>query len=147
VIPATGPAREAPPGPVSAIQASRSNYQRNHEWDIKPQFRDTKDLRSGMGPSATCVGEPMRRGRLLLVGAFAIALLTLLGTVGDSLGGDRLLKSNTNTTRSHSLFRQGCMLYDLIPNMPEHRLAPLMTAFTQAISKADAFGDLLAYTQ
>jgi hypothetical protein len=38
---------------------------------------------------------------------------------------DRQLKSNTSKTRSHSLFRQGCMLYELIPNMPEHRLAPL----------------------
>ena len=35
---------------------------------------------------------------------------------------DRLLKSNTSKTCTHSLFRQGCMLYELIPNMPEHRL-------------------------
>jgi hypothetical protein len=115
-------------------------------WTIEPQFRDTKDLRFGMGLSATRVGEPMRRDRLLLVSAFAMALLTLLGTVGERLGMDRLLKSNTSTTRSHSLFRQGCMLYDLIPNMPEHRLAPLMTAFAQAVSTG-AFRDLLAYPQ
>jgi hypothetical protein len=25
---------------------------------------------------------------------------------------DRLLKSNTSKTRTHSLFRQGCMLYE-----------------------------------
>jgi len=77
-----------------------------------------------MGLSSTRIGEPTRRDRLLLVSAFAMALLTLLGTVGESLGMDRLLKSNTSKTRSHSLFRQGCMLYELIPNMPEHRLAP-----------------------
>jgi hypothetical protein len=46
---------------------------------------------------------------------------------------DRLLKSNTSKTRTHSLFRQGCMLYDLIPNMPEHRLAPLMQNFADAV--------------
>jgi hypothetical protein len=46
--------------------------------------------------------------------------------VGESLGMDRLLKSNTSKTRTHSLFRQGCMLYDLIPKMPEHRLVPLI---------------------
>ena len=39
---------------------------------------------------------------------------------------DRHLKSNTVKTRTHSLFRQGCMLYDLTPNMPEHRLKPLI---------------------
>jgi hypothetical protein len=79
-------------------------------WTIEPQFRDTKDLQFGMGLSSTRIGEPMRRDRLLLVSAFATALLTLLGAVGESLGMDRLLKSNTSKTRTHSLFRQGCML-------------------------------------
>jgi hypothetical protein len=113
-------------------------------WTIEPQFRDTKDLRFGMGLSSTRIGEPTRRDRLLLVSAFAVALLTLLGAVGESLGMDRLLKSNTSKTRSHSLFRQGCMLYERIPNMPEHRLAPLMAAFAQAVSQASAFGGLFA---
>ena len=113
-------------------------------WTIEPQFRDTKDLRFGMGLSSTRIGEPTRRDRLLLVSAFAVALLTLLGAVGESLGMDRQLKSNTSKTRSHSLFRQGCMLYELIPNMPKPRLAPLMAAFAQAVSQASAFGGLLA---
>jgi len=86
-----------------------SNYQRCLVWDIEPAFRDTKDLRFGMGLSSTRIGEPTRRDRLLLVSAFATALLTLLGAVGESLGMDRLLKSNTSKTRTHSLFRQGCM--------------------------------------
>ncbi len=111
-------------------------------WTIEPQFRDTKDLRFGMGLSSTRIGEPMRRDRLLLVSAFATALLTLLGAVGESLGMDRLLKSNTSKTRTHSLFRQGCMLYELIPNMPEHRLAPLIERFAQAVSNASEFSRL-----
>lgn len=111
-------------------------------WTIEPQFRDTKDLRFGMGLSATRIGEPMRRDRLLLVSAFAMALLTLLGEVGERLGMDRLLKSNTSKTRSHSLFRQGCMLYELIPNMPEHRFAPLIAAFNAALAQQGAFGAL-----
>ena len=113
-------------------------------WTIEPQFRDTKALRFGMGLSSTRIGEPMRRDRLLLVSAFAMALLTLLGEVGESLGMDRLLKSNTSKTRTHSLFRQGCMLYDLIPNMPEHRLAPLMAAFAKAVAGAREFSGLFA---
>ena len=55
-------------------------------WTIEPQFRDTKDLRFGMGLSSTRVGEPTRRDRLLLVSAFAVALLTLLGAVGELNG-------------------------------------------------------------
>jgi len=113
-------------------------------WTIEPQFRDTKDLRFGMGLSATRVGEPMRRDRLLLVSAFAVALLTLLGAVGESLGMDRLLKSITSKTRTHSLFRQGCMLYELIPNMPQHRLIPLMEAFARAVSGAPEFSRVFA---
>ena len=116
-------------------------------WTIEPQFRDTKDLRFGMGLSATRIGEPMRRDRLLLISAFAMALLTLLGAVGESLGMDRLLKSNTSKTRSHSLFRQGCMLYELIPNMPEHRLAPLIAAFANAVSHASEFNSLFAHPE
>ena len=116
-------------------------------WTIEPGFRDTKDLRFGMGLSATRIGEPMRRDRLLLISAFAIALLTLLGTVGESLGMDRQLKSNTSKTRSHSLFRQGCMLYELIPNMPEHRLTPLIDAFAKALAEAGEFSGLFASTK
>lgn len=116
-------------------------------WTIEPGFRDTKDLRFGMGLSATRIGEPQRRDRLLLVSAFAMALLTLLGTVGESLGMDRQLKSNTSKTRSHSLFRQGCMLYELIPNMPEHRLGPLIDAFAKAIADAGEFNGLFAQTK
>jgi len=113
-------------------------------WTIEPQFRDTKDLRFGMGLSATRIGEPARRDRLLLVSAFAMALLTLLGEVGERLGMDRLLKSNTSKTRTHSLFRQGCMLYELIPTMPEHRLGPLISAFAQALDRAGEFSGLFA---
>ena len=113
-------------------------------WTIEPQFRDTKDLRFGMGLSSTRIGEPTRRDRLLLISAFATALLTLLGAVGESLGMDRLLKSNTSKTRTHSLFRQGCMLYELIPTMPEHRLAPLMEKFAEALAGSGLFPTAIA---
>ena len=98
-------------------------------WTNEPNFRDIKDLRFGMGLGVTRIGEPTRRDRLLLINAFAMVLLTMLGAAGESLGMDRLLKSNTSKTRTHSLFRQGSMLYELIPTMPEHRLSPLMARF------------------
>jgi hypothetical protein len=88
-----------------------------------------------------------RRDRLLLISAFATALLTLLDAVGESLGIDRLPKSNISKTRNHSLFRQGRMLYDVIPNMPEHRLASLMQKFSQAVSNVSMFVSQLALAQ
>jgi hypothetical protein len=113
-------------------------------WTIEPSFRDTKDLRFGMGLGATRIGEPTRRDRLLLINAFAMVLLTMLGAAGESLGMDRLLKSNTSTTRTHSLFRQGCMLYELIPTMPEHRLSPLMARFAETVAQCRAFNRLFS---
>jgi hypothetical protein len=56
----------------------------------------------------------------------------------------RLLKSNTSKTRTHFLFRQGCMPYNLIPNMPDHRLIPLMDAYPRAVSAASEFSGLFA---
>lgn len=113
-------------------------------WTIEPHFRDTKDLRFGMGLGTVRIGEPTRRDRLLLINAFAIALLTMLGAAGESLGMDRMLKSNTSKTRTHSLFRQGCMLYELIPTMPEIRLSPLMSRFAETISECRAFSGIFS---
>ena len=113
-------------------------------WTIEPSFRDTKDLRFGMGMAEIRIADPERRDRLLLISAFAMALLTMLGAAGESLGMDRLLKSNTSKTRTHSLFRQGCMLYELIPNMPEHRLGPLMRRFAEILLSSGLFGGFLS---
>jgi hypothetical protein len=108
-------------------------------WGIEPQFRDTKDLRFGMGMSSMRVNSPERRDRLWLLNAFAVVLLTLLGAAGEALGYDRHLKANTAKHRTHSLFRQGCMLYDLIPTMPESRLLPLMETFTAMLDAQPLF--------
>ncbi len=101
----------------------------------------------GMGMSQMRINEPARRDRLLLISAFAMALLTMLGAAGESLGMDRQLKSNTSKTRTHSLFRQGCMLYELIPNMPEHRLVPLMQRFANMLASSGLFRGLVAVTE
>jgi hypothetical protein len=115
-------------------------------WTIEPNFRDTKDLRFGMGMSALRIADPQRRDRLFLLNAFAIVLLTLLGAAGESLGMDRHLKSNTSKRRTHSLFRQGCLLYDLIPNMPETRLRTLIDRFIEGIRQNSALAQALSFT-
>jgi DDE family transposase len=108
-------------------------------WGIESGFRDTKDLRFGMGMASTRVSTPQRRDRLWLLNAFAVALLTLLGAAGEALGYDRHLKSNTSKHRTHSLFRQGAMLYDLIPMMPESRLRPLIERFAAMLLELPMF--------
>ncbi len=114
-------------------------------WTIEPSFRDSKDLRFGMGMSSTRIGNTERRDRLLLINAFSIVLLTILGAASEELGYDRHLKANTVKRRTHSLFRQGCMLYDLIPNMPEERLQPLMNQFAVFVREHRSLSNLYCF--
>jgi hypothetical protein len=76
-------------------------------FTIEETFRDAKDLRFGMGLSATHIRDAGRRDRLLLLAAIAHALLTLLGAASEKTGMDAYLKVNTAKKRTHSLFRQG----------------------------------------
>lgn len=105
-------------------------------------FRDMKDLRFGMGLSWVRVSSADRRDRLLLISALACALLTLLGTAGESLGMERYLKANTAKTRTYSLFRQGCEYYQAIPMMPEEQLLPLMERFAGLLREQSVFQEV-----
>ena len=108
-------------------------------FTIEENLRDTKDLHFGLGLSATHIGDPARRDRLLLLVAFAEALLTLLGAASESFGFDRMLKVNTTKKRTHSLFRQGSFWYQAIPTMREDRLRDLMTAFENTVAQHAVF--------
>jgi hypothetical protein len=138
-IQANAPKRSALETRFSVIRRNPSNYERQCQWDIEPSFRDTKDLRFGMGMSQLRIDDPQRRDRLFLLNAFAILLLTLLGAAGESLGMDRQLRTSTVKRRVHSLFRQGCLLYELIPNMPEQRLRPLIEKYKELLSQNNLF--------
>ena len=73
----------------------------------------------------------------------AFSLLTLLGAAGEELGMDCMLKTNTSKTRTLSLFRQGLQWYELLPNMPEKRLKPLMAKFDELVQKHEITRSLL----
>jgi Transposase DDE domain len=111
-------------------------------WGIECQFRDSKDIRYGMGMGDVHVSTPARRDRLWLIYAFVVALLTLLGAAGEALGFDRMLKSNPTKRRTHSLLRQGIMLYQLIPTMPQHRLLPLVETFAELLKAQPVFDSM-----
>lgn len=123
-IPFKKPARNSPELPQRASALTT----------IEENFRDTKDLRFGMGLSYTHIGRTDRRDRLLLIGALAQALLTLLGAAAEDCGLDRTMKANTVKRRTHSLFRQGCFFYSCIPMMPDERVALLMNSFRTIIA-------------
>jgi hypothetical protein len=104
-------------------------------FTIEETFRDTKDSRFGLGLSATHIGSPEKRDRLLMVTAIAHVFLTTLGAATEDSGLDRLIKVNTSKRRTLSLFRLGVTAYGLIPNMREDRLVPLIEAFGKRLQE------------
>lgn len=127
------------------IKANEGINLYSKRWSIEPNFRDSKDPHFGMGLSQTRIKSEGRRDRLLLIGALAMAFLTLLGAAGENLGFDKYLKVNTVKRRVHSLFRQGVLWYQLIPNMAEERLRSLMEEFGKLLKKQKIFDDVLGF--
>ena len=114
-------------------------------WSIEPAFRDQKDIRFGMGMYNISISKPMRRDRLFFISAVATLLLTILGAASESTGMDKLLKANTVKRRTHSLFRQGVMLYELIPNMSEERLVKLIDKFHELLIESKTTKHILSF--
>ena len=112
-------------------------------FTIEESFRDTKNARFGLGLSHARLKSPERRDRMLLIGALAIALLTILGAAGESLGFERLMKANTVKRRSYSLLRQGLHYYNRIPDMKADRLKPLMARFYEFLAAHAVFNRAL----
>lgn len=108
-------------------------------FTIEETFRDQKNLRFGLGLSATHIGSTDRRDRLLLLAAIAQALLTLLGAAGEECGLDRLMKTNTAKKRTMSLLNQGINLYAAIPMMGDDKLALLMKTYDAVVRRHEIF--------
>ena len=100
-------------------------------WRIEPYFRDIKDQRFGMGLASTHISTPERRDRLFFISTIAIAILTLLGAAGESIGFDRKLKVNTVKTRTHSLLRQGIFYYKFLQKFTEDERTKILDAFNK----------------
>jgi len=111
-------------------------------WTIEPYFRDIKNNRFGMGLSETHIGTPQRRDRIFFISAIAIALLTMLGAAGESIGFDRKLKVNTVKTRTHSLLTQGIFYYKFFNNFKFEEQLQLLTAFNELLEKQSYWGEL-----
>lgn len=108
-------------------------------FTIEESFRDTKNLHFGLGLSATHIGRPQRRDRLLFLIAIAQALLTLLGAAAEKVGLDRVMRTNTSKRRQYSLFSQGSFWYSAIPTMRKERLELLMHAFGEIVAQHALF--------
>jgi len=115
-------------------------------FTIEENFRDLKTLRFGMGLSDTRISTPARRDRILLVGAIAAALLTLLGAAGEAVGEDRRMRANTSKERSHSLLNQGIFYFDCLRAMRDERARPLMAKFDELVRQHATFREVFGLT-
>lgn len=108
-------------------------------FTCEEDYRDIKNLRCGMGLSSVSIQKAERRDRFLLISALSITLLTLLGAAGEAIGFDRMLKSNTVKTRTHSLFKQGCFYFIAMVNYAEEKFKSLMDSYAKILEECSAF--------
>mgnify|MGYP006271673733 CR=1 FL=1 len=76
--------------------------------------------------------------------ALAVALLTLLGAVGEDLGLDRQLRANTAKRRTHSLFRQGREYLRGALGKMRNVVARIRAGFTLVLAAQARVHDVLA---
>lgn len=111
----------------------------------KRSFRGIKDARNGRGLYCRRINSAEWRHLLSLLAARALAPLTLLGAASVALGYDRWLRANMAKTCTHSLLRGGQMLYELLANMPEQRLRPLMQRFGELVLAQSGFTRMFGF--
>ena len=110
-------------------------------FTVEETFRDVKNPRLGLGLKQTVITRNDRRDTLFLLAVLAHALLTLLGKAGQELGMERML--GATRPGQLSLFRQGLLLYELLPRMREARLRALMTRFGELLRQHVLFTGIL----
>lgn len=110
-------------------------------FSVEETFRDLKNPRLGLGLKQTVVKRNDRRDALFLLAVLAHALLTLLGKAGQELGLERWL--GATKPGGISLFRQGLLLYELIPTMQEERLRALLARFGEILRQHRLFTGIL----
>lgn len=110
-------------------------------FTVEETFRDVKNPRLGLGLKQTVITRTDRRDMLFLLAVLAHALLTLLGKAGQELGMERML--GATRPGQLSFFRQGLLLYELLPRMREDRLRALMTRFGELLRQHVLFTGIL----
>ena len=108
-------------------------------WSIEASFRDLKDPRYGLGLGRVRIKNPDRRDRMLMLRAFAVVLMTLLGAAGEDVGVDKYLKANTTKKRTLALIRQGHMWYQRIETMRDEWFEPLIRRYGELLQQYGSF--------
>jgi hypothetical protein len=110
-------------------------------FTVEETFKAVKNPRVGLGLKPAVIERHDRRDALFLLAVLAHTWRTWLGKAGQEPGMDRML----GATRPGplSLFRQGLMLFALIPKMREDRLRALAKKFGELLHDHALFTGIL----
>lgn len=108
----------------------------SRRFQCEETFRDLKDRRYGYGLRFARIKESSRRDRCILAFVLAYVVQTVLGVLSERLGLDRQLRANTESRRTHSLFRQGrSLLGELESHVFDALAACMKSAIKMLLSK------------
>jgi hypothetical protein len=127
----------------SDLQGAAIKHLYGTRFTVEETFRDVKNPRLGLGLKQTVMERNDRRDALFLLAVLAHTLLTLLGKAGEELGMDRWL--GATRPRQYSHFRQGQLLFALIPTMERQRLRTLLQRFGQLLREHALLSQVLGY--
>ena len=76
---------------------------------------------------------------MLMLRAFAVVLMTLLGAAGEDVGVDKYLKASSTKKRTLALIRQGHMWYQRIETMRDEWFEPLIRRYGELLQQYGSF--------
>jgi len=123
------------------LQGGEIKVAYGRRFTVEETFRDVQNPRFGLGLKPTIIERHDRRDALFRLAVLAHTLLPWLGKAGQELGMDRML--GATRPGQWSLFRQGLMLFELIPKRREDRLCALALKFGELLQDHVLFTGIL----
>jgi len=125
---------------IDKLSLKNIKFYYSKRWSTESSCRDETDILFGWGLSKTHLSQTNRRDRLFLLSALAMTMVTLLGQVSEMLGLDKHLRANTVTKgRTHSLFSQGCYLFNALCHQSKEIQLKVWHKFQALLAKHTAF--------
>lgn len=108
-------------------------------WSTETSYRDEKNDYFGLGLYKSRIKNKHRRDRLFAIISLAIIVLTLLGDISEKLKLNKHIKANTTKYRTHSLFTQGLIVFEMLYSFGSKTRTKIMALFEKNSTKAMNF--------
>jgi len=108
-------------------------------WSTETSYRDEKNYYFGFGLYKSRIKNKFRRDRLFAIIALAIIVLTIIGDISEKLKLNKHIKANTTKHRTHSLFTQGLIVFEMLYSFECKTRTKIMALFEKISAKAMNF--------